>query len=222
MGSLFLVGCGNDEKKSDDESNKPLTTKNSCGYSGVIDGADTTLKFTSDGDIRIVCQEENEQYFSEYKLINDVNSLTIVDVIKVINFEATSNLGNSGSEIQTLHYKEGTIHYTKESKIDGKTEKYDCIETYPSPLPQTIFNETTILELLEWKAVEDDRVKTTCPKEFYEESEQEEDEILEVRVLFNYTLIDSDGKKHLLTRDQILSNVFLETDNQNDQENVNN
>ena len=203
---LVFIGCGEDEKEDKGFSIQPITKKNSCGYSGTIQGEKATFNSATDGDIRISCEKEKGINFSRYTFVNNVNSLTIIDTIKVRNIIAKGDILNA-SILETFNYKKGTIDIKSSTTLNGKKENFDCIETYPSPLPTTLLNEKSALALLKWKPNKSDRIKTTCPESYYQEYEYKTN--VEIDSIENYTLTDSEGKKHLLYLER---NYLIEID----------
>jgi len=207
VGVISFSGCGSDSDSStggnkDSSLTPPVTTKVVCDPKAFSSSEGSyDIKYSADGDITVMCRTSGQYTYGEYQLVTGVNTLTIADMKKVEEISATASKVK-GKGIDTYNYKSGTIHHQLNAVVDGKTEKYDCIETYPSPLPTTLTDTTSIENLFEWEGDENDRTKTTCPASYYEESGSEDDDSFgkgTVSVITNYTLTDSDGKKHLVT-----------------------
>ena len=204
-----LSNCGDankSENKKDDSTGlptKPITNKNSCEVKRVLDnGFDAIYKYASDGDIEIICDDKDNSEFPETKIAKNVQNLTIVDLVKVKNTILQSDNGNIIG-IQTFNYKDGTIHIEEKIRLNGKIKKIDCIQTYPSPLPKTIFNQKSILDLIDWKGDINNRLKNTCSKE--NDSNEKPKGNFNLKIIINSTLIDSDKKKHFITIQEIIS-----------------
>lgn len=209
VGAISFSGCGSDSSSGDTANNgtsssslTPITTKVVCdpkaitNSEGVID-----LKFAADGDITVMCKTAGQYTYGEYQLVTGVNTLTIVEMKKVEDF-SVSTVKVKGKSVDTYNYKAGTINHKINGIVDGKTEKYDCTETYASPLPTTLTDVTSIENLFDWYGDDNNRIATTCPASYYAEDGSEDDNLGKgtASIITNYTLTDSDGKKHLLTQ----------------------
>ena len=220
VGAIAFTGCGSDSdggtkdgtensgggtgnNGSSSLSLTPVATKVVCDpKASTLADASYDVKYLANGDITVMCKTFGGYTSGEYQLATGVSTLTIVDVKKVE--ESSVNTVNlKGKSLDTYDYKAGTIHRQENGVAEGKTVKYDCVETYPSPLPATLTSTATIEMLLEWEPDENDRVKTTCPSSYYAENDSDDEDFTfgkgTVNVITNYTLTDSDAKKHLLT-----------------------
>ena len=220
IGAVAFTGCGSDSDGgtkdaientgntggsgsigSTTSSLTPVTTKVVCDPKAFTSSDGTyDVKYSADGDITVLCQQAGQYTYGEYQLVTGVNTLTITDMEKVEGFTINSVKAN-GTSVDTYNYKAGTIHHQVNATVNGKTEKYDCTETYPSPLPITLTDTSSIEDLFDWYGDDNDRVKTTCAASYYAEDGTENDSLGKgtVSAITNYTLTDSDGKKHLVT-----------------------
>ena len=214
VGAISFSGCGSDSNGDSDSSGgsgnggdtsfsslTPVTTKVVCDPKAFTSSEGTyDVKYSADGDVTVLCQQAGQYTYGEYQLVTGVNTLTITDLKKVEGFTVNS-VKAKGTSVDTYNYKAGTIHYQVNGTVKGKTEKYDCTETYPSPLPITLTDTHSIEELFYWDGDKNNRITTTCPSSFYAEDGSENDSFGKgtVSTITNYTLTDSDGKKHLVT-----------------------
>jgi len=209
VGATIFSGCGSDDDSSSpagssnsDLSISPVTTKVVCDPKALTSNAGSyDVKYSADGDVTVMCQTSGQYTFGEYQLASGLNTLTITQLKRVENF-AVDSTSAKGVGVDTYDYKAGTVHHTADATVDGKPYKYNCVETFPSPLPETLTDTNSIENLLEWEGDENNLIKTTCPKSYYEEDDDSEDDNLgkgTINSLINYTLTDSDGKKHLLS-----------------------
>jgi len=212
VGVISFNGCGsssNDETPSgvsvaSSSTLNPVTTKIVCDPQALTNSKTSyDMQYAADGDITVMCKTAGGYSYGEYQLVAGVNTLTITDIEKVEEYTLnTSKIKGKG--IDTYNYKAGTIQHKIDAVVNGKTEKYNCTETYPSPLPTTLTDTNSITELFDWDVNEYDRIKTTCPASYYAEDDSidESEESLgkgTINGITNYTLTDNNGKKHLLT-----------------------
>jgi hypothetical protein len=178
---------------------KPVTKNVVCDPEPLTDEKESLdWKYAATGDITIECK--NNQYISvaygEYKLKDNIDSMTITQIKKVEAFEGTID-HVYGYGISTYDYKAGTIHH----KVDAEDEKYDCVEKYPSPLLATITDSNSIEELLEdWGNDEDKLLSTTCPQSFYDDDDDDDDNLKgNGKAIINYTITDDNNKNHYIS-----------------------
>jgi len=229
VGVLSFSGCGSDSDSSTSGSDSstggsdsstggsdsstggstglsitPATTKVVCDPKAVTSSEGSfDVKYAADGDITVMCRTAGQFSYGEYALLAGINQLTITEVKRVANFSLKTTKV-SGAGIDTYDYKLGTVHHNVNALVEGKSYKYDCTETFPSPLPATLTtDESTIENLIDWEGDENNLITTTCPKSYYDDATDDESEDAlgagTVDSILNYTLTDSDGKKHLLT-----------------------
>ena len=202
VGAISFSGCGseNESKANSDSINlTPITTHVVCNLKA-IEGKNYTsdVKYATEGDITVMCKNEGE-----FQLVKGVDTLTITDMKEV------SELYIDGEKLKSKHlksfdFKAGTIHRQANGTFpDGKTYSYDCTETYPSYLPVTLTDTSSIAKLFDWEGDKNNRIKTTCPDAFYEDEIKYKNSLLKTKgrgsFISNYTLIDSNNKKHLVT-----------------------
>jgi hypothetical protein len=219
VGVFAFSGCGSDSDSSSGDAGTrgstgntgnsgintssltPVTTKVVCDPKAITSSEGIyDLKYAADGDITVMCKTAGQYTYGEYQLVTGVNTLTITDMKKVEEFSVSAEKAK-GKGVDTYNYKSGTIHRQVNAVVDGKTEKYDCTETYPSPLPTTLTDTTSIEDLFQWDGDENHRITTTCPASYYAEDGSGDDSLTKgtASVITNYTLTDGDGKKHLVT-----------------------
>jgi len=210
ISSMLFNGCGDDSKSNNSFETKPLTTKNSCSYSGVslaFNDFEAKIKNATDGDIKLDCIKEDGLYSSILKFSKNINSLTVENVIKVEEISLNSN-EFEGFDISTYDYKSGTKNLRGSIFFKGGEEKvYDCVETYPSVDSQIVTDAEGIESLLDGYFDNNDIIETTCPTFYYESSvNPQEFTKVKLNLLQNYTLTDDKGKKHLITTESYLEN----------------
>jgi len=212
VGVISFNGCGSSSSGSSSNDNggstgggssaslSAVTTKVVCDPQALSNSQTSyDMKYAADGDVTVMCKTESGYTYGEYQLVAGVNTLTITDIEKVEEYTLdTSKVKGKGRD--TYNYKAGTIHHKIDGMVDGKREKYDCTETYPSPLPATLTDTNSITELFDWDVDEYDRIKTTCPVS-YDDEDDIEDSLGKgtVNAVTNYTLTDNNGRKHLIT-----------------------
>ena len=209
IGAVSFTGCGsnsssNSKTASDNiDSNgvEAVATKVVCDPEPFTSeyGDTYDMKYSTNGDITVECKTTTERGYLEFKLKSGVDSLTITQLQKVESYSGTIN-GKKGSGKYTYNYKAGTVHI-QENSPEGN---YDCIETFVSPLPSTIIDTFSISNLLEWDGyitgTDDDRISTTCPSSYYDYLDEEDEKLNStIKGVTNYTLTDSNGKKHYIT-----------------------
>lgn len=228
VGTVSFSGCGSDSSTNDDSPSSsssssntsndssnndslsnssglsitPVTTKNVCEPKVMtINNSTSSIKYATDGDITVICKTSGQYSYGEYQLLTGIDTLTITQIKRVENF-VINEVQAKGSDITTYDYKAGTVHHNVDVVAKGETYKYNCTETFSSPLPDTLTDEDSINNLLEWEGDENHLIKTTCPKSYYDEGEEEdEDDFTKgtMNSLTNYTLTDSNNKTHLIT-----------------------
>ena len=170
VSSIAFIGCGGGSSSSSSNSNSlttsAVTTKTVCDFARqTVDSTIIDLKYAAEGDITAECKTQDSYTYAEFSLVEGVGSMTVTQLIKVENAAGTITEGSktvSGSSTDTYNYQAGTIHH----KIDITGEKYDCIETFPSPLPITITDKHNIEDLFDWDGDENNRISTTCPASY--------------------------------------------------------
>jgi len=197
IGAVSFIGCGSGSSNTASANNngiKAVATQVVCDPAPVnIDGDTYDMKYTANGDITAECKSMGGIEYAEYKLKSGVNLLTVTELQRVDSFSGTKN-GVTGSSTDTYDYKAGTIHH-QENSPDGN---YDCIETFVSPLPSTITDASSVDELFSWEGT--DRISTTCPTSYYDDNGNNDENFNgSVNGLTNYTVTDSNGKKHYIT-----------------------
>jgi len=200
VGAVSFIGCGSDSSGSSSNTTggingvKAVATQVVCDPAPMNeDGYTYDMKYAVNGDITAECKSMGGMEYGEYKLKSGVNSLTVTELKRVESFSGTMN-GKKAYSIDTYDYKAGTIHH-KESSPDGN---YDCTETFVSPLPTTLTDASTIEELLYWEG--DNRISTTCPASYDNDDDDDNDNAnIDAKGIINYTIIDSNGKKHYIT-----------------------
>jgi len=180
----------------------PVSTNTVCDPKAVT-FEDTTydVKYAADGDITIMCKTQSDFIFGEYALVAGVNTLTITQLDRVESYAFNTNK-MKGTGVDTYNYKDGSVHHNINGTENGKTIKYDCTEIYPSPLPLTLTDKESIEDLIDWEGDDNDRISTTCPESYYADIDEEDEDDMGVgtaKFVTNYTLTDSDGKKHYIT-----------------------
>jgi len=182
----------------------PVTTKVVCDPSAISSTEGSyDIKYAADGDITVMCKTAGQYTYGEYSLLAGINQLTITDLKRVEEYYLKTTK-TSGSGIDTYDYKLGTVHHTIDVVSEGTPYKYNCIETFPSPLPATLTTDATSIEnLIDWEGDENNLITTTCPKSYYDDTGDDGTEDTlgagTVNSIINYTLTDSNGKRHLLT-----------------------
>lgn len=210
VGMLSFSGCGSDsdsdsstDSVTDGLSVSPVTSKVVCDPNTITSTEGSyDIKYASDGDITVMCKTVGEYTYGEYSLLSGINQLTIINLKREENYSLnTSTI--SGSGIDTYDYKLGTVHHTIDLSSDGTNYKYDCTETFPTPLPITLTTDATSIEnLIEWEGDENYLITTTCPQSYYDDAKDDGTEDFgtgTIDSLINYTFTDSNGKQHLLT-----------------------
>jgi len=197
VGVVSFIGCGSDSSGSSSNTTggingvKAVATQVVCDPAPMNeDGYTYDMKYAVNGDITAECKSMGGMEYGEYKLKSGVNSLTVTELKRVESFSGTMN-GKKAYSIDTYDYKTGTIHH-KESSPDGN---YDCTETFVSPLPTTLTDASSIEELLDWDG--DNRISTTCPASY--DNDDDDDANIDAKGIINYTITDSNGKKHYIT-----------------------
>ena len=201
----MMIGCGG-ESSSDSSNNggatngsssnggtsinwSPKTTNVTCDLSSIGGGTYSAL-----GDITVSCQKDNRQSV-KYGFQN-VKSLTAIQIIK----HKYLTIENGSDKLHTIYdYEKGTIAYS--GTIDGTS--YDCVETYPSIVPDTLVN-SNIGKILSWTGNSNDRVNTTCSETFYTRninSNYNDKNQIKGLVFFgiNYTITDDMNQEHLIS-----------------------
>lgn len=204
----MIIGCGgggssDDSSKSNEETTtsssssntevnltwSPKTTNVTCDLSPV-DGGD----YSASGDVTVTCQKDDKQSV-RYKLAN-VKSLTAMQIVK----HKYLTIENSSDKLHTVYdYKQGTVLYS--GTINGTA--YDCVETYPSIVPETLTN-STIEKILSWQGDSNDRVSSTCPNSFYDAKiDTSYNNAYQIKGLsffgINYTIYDDNNNQHFIT-----------------------
>jgi len=197
VGVVSFIGCGSDSSGSSSNTTggingvKAVATQVVCDPAPMNeDGYTYDMKYAVNGDITAECKSMGGMEYGEYKLKSGVNSLTVTELKRVESFSGTMN-GKKAYSIDTYDYKAGTIHH-KESSPDGN---YDCTETFVSPLPTTLTDASSVEELLDWDG--DNRISTTCPASY--DNDDDDDANIDAKGIINYTITDSNGKKHYIT-----------------------
>jgi len=215
VGAISFSGCGSDSDSDGGGKDNPaptpgnntavtvtpVTTKVVCDPDAItFEGGSYDVKYAAEGDVTVVCQEAGGMKYGEYQLVAGVQTLTIVDATKVENF-AIDLTTAKGTATDTYDYKAGTINHKINGTFEGQVAKYDCTETYPSPLPTTLTDTTSIEELLDWYGDSNNRISSDCPQSYYSDFEGDTEQANKGTVEFieNYTLTDNNGKKHLIT-----------------------
>jgi len=178
----------------------PLTNKNICDPTKLESAAGSyDVKFATDGDIIVSCSQSSSYSFGEYKLASGIQTLTIVDAKKVENY-AIDVTHAKGTSIDTYNYKSGAITHKVNGTFNGKSINYNCTEIYPSPLPTTLTDTSSIDDLLDWEGDSNNRISSDCPTSYYSDLGKEDATNKgSVKFIENYTLTDNNGKKHLIT-----------------------
>jgi len=195
VGAVSFAGCGKN-KVDDINGIKAVSSHKVCDPSPINreDGFIYDIKYFVNGDITVGCKSIGEQEYSEgFRLKSGVNSLTVTQLKKVESFSGTIN-GKKAFSIDTYDYKAGKIHHKESSQFGD----YDCVEIYSSPLPYTITNTFSIRELFAWEGDENNRISTTCPQSYYDDID-DKNFAVEIDGIINFTITDSDGKKHYVT-----------------------
>jgi len=199
VGAVSFIGCGSDSNGSSSSNStggingvKAVATQVVCDPAprnhdggGIVD-----FSYAVNGDITVECKSDDE----EFKLKSGVDSLTITQLKKIESYSGTLN-GKKAFYVDTYDYKAGTVHH-KESSPYGN---YDCTETFVSPLPTTLTDTSDIDELFWDWGDEEDIISTTCPSSYYDDWGDEENLVFHVNGIINYTITDSNGKKHYVT-----------------------
>ena len=197
VGAVSFIGCGSGSSDSNTAiagaNIEAVATQVVCDPAPInADGTIFDMKYAANGDITAECKSIAGMDYAEYKLKSGVNSLTVRQLQKVESYSGTMN-GVTGSSTDIYDYKAGTIHH-KENSTDGN---YDCIETFVSPLPTTITDTASTDKLFSWEG--NNRISTTCPTSYYDDNGDEENLNGSLSGITNYTVTDSNGKKHYIT-----------------------
>ncbi len=193
----------------------PITTKVACDPE-TLKVSDKTLdfKYYADGDIKVECQKIDNFTLANYKLDENIDSLKVVQIIKKESIKGSIKDAKGRNAtldgITTYDYQKGTQHIQGNYTYEGKRESIDCIEIYPTILPKTITSENDIFDLLDWEGNElGEYTSTTCPDSYYNEDKSNDLNIDDKNLTWsgnvdmntNYTLTDSNGKQHLISRE---------------------
>ena len=198
-------GSGGGSGSGTSLSVQPVTKKIVCEPTEITSGKGSyKVRYAADGDITALCKKEGEYTFGKYNLVEGVDTLTITALEKVENYTVSTTKAK-GFSTNIYNYKAGTIRHITDAVAEGKSIKYDCMETYPSPLPATLTDTDSIEQLLEWSGNRDDRLKSTCPKEYDDEDDDKDDSKDDMgkgtaEFISNYTFTDNNEKKHLITK----------------------
>jgi len=201
VGAVSFIGCGSDSSNSNtataganNNGVEAVATQVVCDPAPInANGTTMDIKYSANGDITAECKSIGGMEYAEYKLKSGVNSLTVTQLKKVESYSGSVN-GVTGSSTDTYDYQAGTIHH-KESSSEGN---YDCIETFVSPLPSTLTDASSVDELFSWEGT--DRISTTCPTSYYDDNGDDDENFNgSANGLTNYTITDSNGKKHYIT-----------------------
>ena len=229
IGAMALTGCGSDSDSDSNDTNSLATEDTNIEETDTSDSSTSSSslvtdqvtcdpdaqvsgnisfdsKYLADGDISALCVTQNGYTYPEYNLRNGVTTLTVTQVLKDESTDIQTNEASMKGTVN-YNYKAGTIQYN--GTENGTT--INCTETYPSILPLTITNNIDIENILDWDGDYNNRISTTCPESWYDESDTDDDvdfdNIIGTGVMIsNYTITDSDGKQHLLATEMTMSN----------------
>ena len=177
----------------------PVSTTVVCDPEVInMNGFSYDVKYLANGDILVECVDSGAGFtYAEYKLKNGVNSLTVTQLIKQEEYVGVVN-GINFTSLDTYNYQAGTIHH----KVSSSIENYDCVETFASPLPTTITNDSEVIEnLLDWSGGDRaDTIRTTCPDSYYDDEDNNDENFRgNFGGMTNYTVTDNNGNKHYIT-----------------------
>jgi len=186
----------------------PVTINLSCSpkisYSDEDDNyRSSEMKVYTSGDIVANCLDVGkDKMFTGYKLKDGIDTLEIVQIVgeRSIIFKS-KNASYQG--ISKYDYKQGTIEQKGTHTVDSDTKQEECVNKYESILPKRIGigREIGITNLLNWidEINQQKSLSTTCPEEKDANDTIHDNNTSFFEMKTNYTLIDSNNKKHLLT-----------------------
>jgi len=215
VGAISFSGCGSDNdgdgggggdnptpgnNTNNGLSISPITNKNLCNPSKITyANISIDSEFATDGDIIVNCTEIGDNIFGVYQLSSTVQTLTVTNIKKEVNYDVDMDTAK-GTNIDSYDYKAGTIHHVMNATLEGKAMHYDCTDTYPSPLPTTISDNSSIMELLDWDGDDNNLITSTCPESYHDDTD-DDTQVKKGTLKFikNFTITDSRGKKHLIS-----------------------
>jgi len=225
ISSIIFIGCGGGGSSSpsiDKDSQTSNIRENIDSSSDIeedrCDSITTTSRWKDDsemireekyktkGDIIAICNEDRSKY-----ILSLDKSKEYIEVIKLLKEELLTYKSvketekQSGSIKDIYNYQKGTVRH----KIKTTYQDFDCIDTYPTPLPEDIDDGDDIRDLLDWKGDIYDKISTTCPEaydiymnEFYTDIAFD---FVSAKQITDYTITESTNKKHSIKKTITLS-----------------